>query len=1117
MDDLPLDSLASSETATPELDFARFGSDGDATALHRALEAVSPQVATAAHHFAGRPEDAEDLVQETFLRAIRQAERFDPNRSLTGWLYGILRHVAQEQRRRRQRSALTADPIADRDPSLELAERETAAMIQQALRGVPANYRDVLHRRLVDGQGAVEIARALRTPVATVRSKLQRGLRLLRQLLPAGLGVALYAACAPRARAAIVRRALPPTRTLPVNPGTLRLWLLPLAAAGIVALGIAMLTIDLDGVPARPAPPRPSRTAAIYAPAEQPATVPTERIAVTQPEVTVRGVVDVGTAYEWRDATLRAVAVAPAITPVLLVGVALDPDAAAAAARLQELTNGAAAATAAVTTTGEFELRLPAGSYVLDLVDDRCGLLAPRVVAVPATAAEQPCHDVGVLLGYHGRTLSGRVPPPANIARVTLFAQPEALDPFSDTTVSQTARRGRLVAPVDERGEFLLRAVWRNCAGTLVADGHDGRWFARIEPQTGPPHARSAGAATETVTLQPATRTLTVHLEGADVAPATPGELWLTHESGFETRMPVTRDEFTIPHLLPGSHTITFHGRTGDCRCRRIESHLDTVWLRRPQRPPLQGLVLDSNGDPVAGAQVFAVELTDNPRPPPRPTRAYSDAAGRFTLPAPTTPAAHLAVDAGSGRRLVIRVAERQQLEVRVPTIQRLTGRVTASSGKGAVVITRLTDRDTTGQLLPRATTHWLAADGTFEVPDLPSDCGSVHILASGVGGATIRLDEATVVDGGLDLGDVELEPYSNLHGQVVDEGGHPVPDAIVAALVPGLGQARSLLQHPRRTDGCGRFTFAMPLTPGLELVAWTRDYESRGSRPIELEDFGAAASATGTPLELVVHRHQEPGTTTNSAGPAAVDDPESVSAATARCRVTITVPEQYCRPGAELLLATEGGGLQPLVRSAAKSVVVELPPGHWTLDVAIQGKVLDIGRRLLLTRADRATAVTLHPEETRIRGEIRGGEANHPAMVVLMPADAERSVVFVPVGPSREFEQAGIDPDNTQVLVLSGTATEALCAKGTGRDGVFTLQPTATVSWTPDPTATTEPAIVHLERLDGRTLRMPLTLERRGTSRFVTVPPGRITLRIADREHEVTVQTGEEVALEDK
>ncbi len=138
-------------------------------------------------------QEAEDLVQETLLQALRSFGRFTPGTNCRAWLVTILQHVRSNRRRARARREMTEDlddrlseTVAFVPPvPAELTDEE----VLEALRLVPEAYREVIVLSDVEEMSYREIAAALRIPLGTVMSRLHRGRALLRrQLSPARLG-----------------------------------------------------------------------------------------------------------------------------------------------------------------------------------------------------------------------------------------------------------------------------------------------------------------------------------------------------------------------------------------------------------------------------------------------------------------------------------------------------------------------------------------------------------------------------------------------------------------------------------------------------------------------------------------------------------------------------------------------------------------------------------------------------------------------------------------------------------------------------------------------------------------------------------------------------------------
>lgn len=165
--------------------FREFVQTQDAAALAAVFDAAAPRLLLVAMHLTRDVADAEDLVQTTFLEAIRGAERFDAARPVLPWLVTILTRRAADLQRRRRPELGGSDPASCEPGPAELAERrETIDAIVRAVDGLPDPYHEVLALRFVHGLKVVEIARALRRPVGTVHAQLHRGLAMVRRALP---------------------------------------------------------------------------------------------------------------------------------------------------------------------------------------------------------------------------------------------------------------------------------------------------------------------------------------------------------------------------------------------------------------------------------------------------------------------------------------------------------------------------------------------------------------------------------------------------------------------------------------------------------------------------------------------------------------------------------------------------------------------------------------------------------------------------------------------------------------------------------------------------------------------------------------------------------------------
>jgi RNA polymerase sigma-70 factor (ECF subfamily) len=126
---------------------------------------------------------AEEAVQETFVRAWRAGDRFDPQiASLRTWLFAILRNVVIDLGRARAARPRVADGGAE--PSVEPLEQALLSwQIEEAMRRIGEDHRHVLVETHYRGRPYAEVAAELGVPEGTVKSRVYYGLRALRVVL----------------------------------------------------------------------------------------------------------------------------------------------------------------------------------------------------------------------------------------------------------------------------------------------------------------------------------------------------------------------------------------------------------------------------------------------------------------------------------------------------------------------------------------------------------------------------------------------------------------------------------------------------------------------------------------------------------------------------------------------------------------------------------------------------------------------------------------------------------------------------------------------------------------------------------------------------------------------
>jgi RNA polymerase sigma-70 factor (ECF subfamily) len=166
--------------------------EGDAEAFRMLVEQYSHKVFRLGYRLTGNEQDAEDVVQEAFLRAYRQLDKYESRAQFSSWLYRIASNYAIDLLRRRRRwgesgldqheehSPLTSiEPGADR----RLFGVEVQQRIDKAMFRLTAKERVAFTLRHYEGLSIKEISRVLSTRENTTKNHIFRAVRKLRQAL----------------------------------------------------------------------------------------------------------------------------------------------------------------------------------------------------------------------------------------------------------------------------------------------------------------------------------------------------------------------------------------------------------------------------------------------------------------------------------------------------------------------------------------------------------------------------------------------------------------------------------------------------------------------------------------------------------------------------------------------------------------------------------------------------------------------------------------------------------------------------------------------------------------------------------------------------------------------
>jgi RNA polymerase sigma-70 factor (ECF subfamily) len=195
LDTLPLAALAGGAETDDAL-VARL-QRGDDSAFEAIVRAHGGRLLSVARRFLGNNEDAQDAVQDAFIRAYKAMHTFECRAQLHTWLHRILVNTALmklRERRRRPTASIedllptySADghqAVPPRDWSDAVLERnETAAIVREAIERLPDLYREVLVLRDIEEKDTAEAAQLLGTTANVVKVRLHRARQALRTLL----------------------------------------------------------------------------------------------------------------------------------------------------------------------------------------------------------------------------------------------------------------------------------------------------------------------------------------------------------------------------------------------------------------------------------------------------------------------------------------------------------------------------------------------------------------------------------------------------------------------------------------------------------------------------------------------------------------------------------------------------------------------------------------------------------------------------------------------------------------------------------------------------------------------------------------------------------------------
>lgn len=178
-----------------EIRIVKRAQKGDRLAFAELVELYKDKLYNLGYRMLGNPQEAEDVAQETLLRAYANLHKYNASHKFSTWIYRIATNLCIDRMRKKKADySLDAEvdgveggtmytrlASPDRTPEEELVRTETQREVQAAIESLPENYRAAVILKYLHDMSLQEIADILEVPVSTIKTRIHRGREALRE------------------------------------------------------------------------------------------------------------------------------------------------------------------------------------------------------------------------------------------------------------------------------------------------------------------------------------------------------------------------------------------------------------------------------------------------------------------------------------------------------------------------------------------------------------------------------------------------------------------------------------------------------------------------------------------------------------------------------------------------------------------------------------------------------------------------------------------------------------------------------------------------------------------------------------------------------------------------